>query len=69
MSISVEQQETICVIHLEGEIILSDASELKDLLVRALDSKDEIHLDLNKATELDITAVQPLATLDKMQLE
>jgi anti-anti-sigma factor len=58
MSVSVEHQEAICVVHLDGEIAIPSAVELKSVLLQALASGKEICLDLEKATELDITALQ-----------
>jgi anti-anti-sigma factor len=58
MSVSVEHQEAICVVHLDGEIAIPSAVELKSILLQALDSGKEIRLDLEKATELDISALQ-----------
>lgn len=58
MAVSVEHQEAICVVHLDGEISIPLAVELKNVLLLALESGKEICLDLEKATELDITALQ-----------
>lgn len=58
MSVSVEYQEAMCVVHLDGEIAIPSAVELKSVLLQALDSGKEIRLDLEKATGLDVTALQ-----------
>lgn len=48
------------VIRLEGEIDIVNAAELKDMMVAAMTSGKELHLDLQAATDLDVTAVQLL---------
>lgn len=60
MSVSVEQQEAIRVVHLGGEIAIASAMEVKEALVLALASGKDIYLDLEHATDLDITALQLL---------
>ena len=58
MPIILDQNEASCRIRLEGEINISSAAELKKLLLEALSSGKEIHLDMERATELDVTALQ-----------
>ena len=60
MPVNLDQGEAQCVIHLEGEIDISSAAELKKLLLLALQSGKELRLDLERATELDVTALQLL---------
>ena len=57
---SVEQDETRFVIRLEGGIGVSDAAELKRLLVEGLASGQMLHLDLEGAGEIDVTFMQLL---------
>ena len=56
--IILDQYEASCRIRLEGEINISSAAELKKLLLEALSSGKEIRLDMERATELDVTALQ-----------
>jgi len=58
MPIILDQDETSCRIRLEREINISSAAELKKLLLEALSSGKEIRLDLERATEMDVTALQ-----------
>lgn len=58
MSITCEQNESSCLFRVEGEINISSAAELKKLLLEALSSGKEIRLDMECATELDVTALQ-----------
>ena len=60
MPIALEQAETQNVIRLEGAIDISSAAELKTLLQQALGAGKEVHLSLEHATALDVTAVQLL---------
>jgi anti-anti-sigma factor len=48
------------VIRLKGEIDIANAAELKGMMVSAIASGKELHLDLQATTDLDVTAVQLL---------
>ncbi len=52
--------ETQCVIRIEGEVDIASAAELKDMLITAISSGKEVQLDLEGASDLDVTAVQLL---------
>ena len=54
---------------LEGEVGIRSAKELKQALVQALEAANEIAVSLEKATELDVTAVQLLWTAKREALE
>lgn len=58
MPIVLDQNELQYVICLEGEIDIASAAELKKLLLEALASGKELRVDLARATELDVTALQ-----------
>ena len=58
MPIIFNQGEDVCHIRVEGEVNISSAAELKRLLVAALASKKTLRLDLERATDLDVTALQ-----------
>ena len=60
MPITFDQSEGLCLIRLEGEVNISSAAELKKLLIAALASGNELRVDLERATELDVTALQLL---------
>ncbi len=60
MPITFEQSEALCLIRLEGEINISSAAELKKLLLEAPASGRELRVDLERASELDVTALQLL---------
>jgi len=60
MPVTLDQGEGRCVIRLEGEINIGSAAELKKLLLQALACGRELRLDLEHATELDVTAWQLL---------
>jgi anti-anti-sigma factor len=55
-----DQGEDVCHIRVEGEVNISSAAELKRLLIAALASKKTLRLDLEQATDLDVTALQLL---------
>jgi anti-anti-sigma factor len=58
--VTVEQSEGRCFIRLEGEVNITSAAEVKKLLLQALASGTELRVDLERATELDVTAMQLL---------
>lgn len=60
MPITFEQSEAQCLVHLEGEIKIPFAAELKRALVEALTAGKDLCIHLERATELDITALQLL---------
>ena len=60
MPFSVEKDEARCLIRLEGEIGLSEAVELKALLIEGLASGRKLHLDLERAEQIDVTFMQLL---------
>lgn len=58
MPASVVQDDARFLIRLEGEIGVSDAAELKNLLLEGLASGRKVHLDLEQAKEIDVTFMQ-----------
>lgn len=65
MPVTLDQTAGLSVIRLEGEINIASAGELKDLLLRGLASGKELRVDMGKATELDVTALQLLWAADR----
>jgi anti-anti-sigma factor len=65
MAVTLEQNEAQCVIRLEGEIGIASAAELKKLLLQALTSGGELRVDLERATEMDVTAWQLLWAVER----
>jgi anti-anti-sigma regulatory factor len=60
MGITLVESKSKAVIGLEGAVDISSAAELKTLLLRALNSGKKVHVSLEKATDLDVTAVELL---------
>ena len=65
MPVTLAQGEAQCVIRLDGEINIGSAAELKKLLLQALASGRELRVDLEHATELDVTALQLLWAVER----
>jgi anti-anti-sigma factor len=63
--ITFEQNEANCLIHLDGEITIAQAAELKQTLMQALKVGKDLRLDLEAATEMDITGLQLLWAADR----
>jgi anti-anti-sigma factor len=60
MPVTLDQSEEQCLLRLEGEVDIASAAELKTLLLQALASGTELRVEVERATELDITALQLL---------
>ncbi len=60
MATTLEQNGAQCLIRMEGEITVACAAELKKALVQALARGNDLRMDLESATELDVTALQLL---------
>lgn len=65
MPVTLEQNDTVSLIRLDGAIDIGLAGELKTLLVQALEpgqdgAGKEVRIALAGATDLDVTAVQLL---------
>ena len=58
--VTFDQSQGMSVIRLEGEIDIASAAELKKVLLQALATGAEVRLDVERATELDVTALQLL---------
>lgn len=60
MPATLDRKKRVWVVRLEGETNISCAAEFKNLLMEALASGKELQLDLQDATDLDVTALQLL---------
>jgi anti-anti-sigma factor len=60
VAITLDQSEKQCLIHLEGEITIASAAEFKQFLVQVLAQGKDLRMDLERAAELDVTALQLL---------
>ena len=60
MSIEIEQSESRSLIQLSDSITLGSAAELHRVLVDALGSSPSVAIDLERASELDVAAIQLL---------
>lgn len=60
MGISLEQDDALSLIRLEGTIDISCAADLKELLLKVLQPGREVRVNLDQATDLDVTAIELL---------
>ena len=60
-----DETDTIPLLRIEGEADISTAAELKALLLKALAARKGLRVSLEKATELDITAMQLLVATER----
>jgi hypothetical protein len=58
--VTYEEGSAISTLRLEAEVGIRDALELKSVLLHALVSGKEVHVNVENATELDITVFQLL---------
>ena len=64
MPVTVDQSEGQFLVRLEGEVTISGAAELKSVLLDGLASGKELRVNLEQATDLDITALQLLCATE-----
>jgi anti-anti-sigma factor len=55
-----DESEMLSLLRLQGDVTISSAAELKNLLLAALARGKDIHVDLSCVTEVDVTALQLL---------
>jgi anti-anti-sigma regulatory factor len=60
LPLTVDRDETRWLIRLDGEFNVTSAAELKKLLLEGLASGKELRLDLEGASEIDVTVLQLL---------
>lgn len=60
MAVTLKQSKKLSKIRLQGAVDIASAAELKQLLIAALGSGKEVHVDLMGAADLDVTAMQLL---------
>lgn len=60
MPVKLQRQEPRWTISLEGQITLTSAAELKNLLLERLAAGKDLELDLERAEEIDIAIMQVL---------
>lgn len=61
----VEHSDEMCRICLEGEVTIAGAGEMKQILLDALASSKSLRIELDRVSELDVTAVQMLYALKR----
>jgi anti-anti-sigma regulatory factor len=60
MPIALDKRETESMIRVEGEVGIASAAELKAILLQALSLGKKVSVDLEQATDLDVTTLQLL---------
>ena len=60
MSVTMQRSETDLLIRLEDAVNVTSAEELKSLLLEGLVSGRDLHLDLERVEEIDVTVMQLL---------
>ena len=60
MPLTIERNETGCLIRVQGEFTVTLASELKNLLLEGLASAEHLQVDLTQAEEIDASLLELL---------
>jgi anti-anti-sigma factor len=60
LPVTLEQNDAVSVVRLQGAIGIDCAAELKELLIQRLKAGSPVRVSLEEATDLDVTAVQLL---------
>lgn len=58
MPVTYEEGSAIATLRLDAEVGIRDALELKRILLHSLASEKELHVNVENATELDVTVFQ-----------
>ena len=60
MPITIERGESHSIIRLEGDVTIASSQELKQALLLGLEAGSDLHVDLERIGEFDITVMQLL---------
>jgi anti-anti-sigma factor len=60
LPITLNEEQTRCVVRLQGDVDPADSGQLKRALVEAIAAHKELRVELAEVTDLDVTAVQLL---------
>jgi anti-anti-sigma factor len=66
---TVEQTDGAEIITIEGELTISSADELKKVLMDALSVNDQIRLNLEQITEIDLSCLQLLCSAHRTSIK
>ncbi len=58
MSITIERGESHSIVRLEGDFTISSALELKQALLQGLEARTDLHVDMERIGDFDITIMQ-----------
>ena len=65
MNATMEQSENSCILNFGGELTIQSGNELKEVLINLLDSSENLSLNIEKVTEIDIACLQILCSAHK----
>ncbi len=57
------------ILHIEGSLTIEQAGSLKDMLLKVLETEDDVSIDLKKAAPVDLACVQVLCAAHKTFLK
>jgi anti-anti-sigma regulatory factor len=60
LPITIERGESHSIIRLEGDVTTASAQELKQLLLQGLEAGTDLHVDMERIGDFDITVMQLL---------
>ena len=61
----IEQNETLCTVHMPNEMTIYNAEALRNNVLSALENPQDLHIDLNEVNEIDSAGVQLLIAMAK----
>ena len=60
MAVTIERRESHSLIRMEGDVTVTSATELKQVLLEGIAAGTDLHLDMEQMGTFDITAMQLL---------
>jgi len=69
MNSAQEQSDGGCVLNLEGELTIQCGRELKETLINSLNSSEQVILNMEKVTEIDISCLQLLCSAHRTSIK
>lgn len=69
LDFKIENSGDVGVVTMNGEVLINNATELKELLMKALDCVDHVNINIEELTELDLSGLQLLCSAYRSSLK
>lgn len=65
MRLKIELNDNSGILHMEGDLTVKQADDIKSALMRALDSVDMVIVDIKESSEIDLACLQLLCSVHR----